>query len=321
MKKPKYLKDNDVVMFASPSNGIVEAKISNLEDSKEMFENHKLEVIEDLYVRSSNNGESAKAYLRAKELNKVLNDKSTSLIISVTGGDFLNEILDKIDFNAINENIKWFQGQSDTTLLLYVLTTKYDIQTIYSFNANTLSKASAKEFNNNLKILKGEEVIQNDFEYKIDSKNQIKSKWDFDNNVNVIGRIIGGCLSCLIDIIGTPYDNTINFIEKYENDGIIWYFDIDYMTNEEILRNIWHLEKCGWFKNTKCIIFGRVNEESYTGITLKDAIERGLNNKNIPVITNFDLGHSLPRITIVNGSLVNINCDGKNNFIKIIDED
>ena len=43
--------------------------------------------------------------------------------------------------------------------------------------------------------------------------------------MDVTGRLIGGCIDVLKDIIGTKYDGTLDFIEKYKDDGIIWYFD------------------------------------------------------------------------------------------------
>lgn len=317
---PKYLKNNDIIALIAPSNGIKENKLNDFEESIKLLQNSKFLTIEDINSRKSEKGESANAILRTCELNKFIVNEDISMLLSVTGGDFINEIIDKIDFENVSKNIKWFQGHSDITMLLYILTTKYDIQTIYSFNASALPKASELELKNNIEILKGQKIVQNDFGYKFEDGEKKESNWNFKHKVDITGRIIGGCLSCLLDLIGTTYDNTCNFIERYKSDGIIWYFDIDYMNNEDILRSVWHLSKCGWFKYTKCIIFGRVNEQSYTGITLEEAIERGLNNENINIVTNFDLGHSFPRVTIVNGSLINLVCDGKTNYIKLIDE-
>ena len=109
-------------------------------------------------------------------------------------------------------------------------------------------------------ILRGNNIVQNDFGYCIEDGVKKESCWISKCKVNITGRIIGGCLSCILDLVGTIYDDTLNFIQKYKNDGIIWYFDIDYMSNEDILRGIWHLSNCGWFKYTNCIIFGRTDD-------------------------------------------------------------
>lgn len=142
MITPKYLKENDIA-YSSLSNGIVkEEKCKKLQESKELLKEFK--IIDDKYVNKSYKGESAPARQRTKELKRLIKDDNVKAIISITGGNFLNEILDYSNLSLFKDNIKWVQGQSDSTILLYYLTTKFDIKTIYSFNANSLAKASNK---------------------------------------------------------------------------------------------------------------------------------------------------------------------------------
>ncbi len=86
------------------------------------------------------------------------------------------------------------------------------------------------------------------------------------------------------------------------------------MTNEDILRTMWQLRSAGWFKGCTGILFGRLsNEISYTGITLKDAINYSLSELNVPILINTDIGHTSPVFTIVNGSIVKIAKNKKDN--------
>lgn len=65
--------------------------------------------------------------------------------------------------------------------------------------------------------------------------------------------------------------------------------------------------KVGALENASGIMFGRLkNEVSYTGISLHEAISRAIKNENIPILTDVDLGHTNPRITIVNGAIANV---------------
>lgn len=319
MKKPNNLNGKDIVALSSMSNGIVkESKKEKLNNSIKRLQNNFI-VKADNYIFCSIKGESCNAKLRAVNLMNFFTDKNVRAIIAITGGDFLIETLDYLDFEKIKNNIKWVQGQSDITILLFILTTKYDIQTIYSFNANSLNDISFIEYNNNILILKGKRIIQNAFDYKVLEEGNKDDSWLFNRNINLTGRIIGGSLECIMDLVGTKYDNTLNFIEKYKKDKIIWYFDINYMTNETILRNLWHLNNMGWFKYTNCIIFGRTEEQSFTGITLKEAIERGINNEQINIVTNFDLGHTYPRVTIINGSIIKLVCNKDERMIEVLE--
>ena len=317
---PKCLKAGDTIAIASPFNGIVKgSKIRDLDEIIKWFQNKKLKIIEDKYTRKSVKGASSLASARAKELTKLIENKQIKLIVGVTGGDYLIELLDEVDLDCIIDNYKWVQGQSDMTILLYILTTKYNVMTIYFYNAASLKKASIEELSNNYKILSGNKIIQKDFKYKINELGEKESScWLSNCNINVTGIIIGGSLECLIDLLGTKYDCTHKFIEDHKEEGIIWYFDINCISNETIFRCLWHLRNAGWFKYAKCLIFGRTEEKSYTGITLDEVITRGLGKLNIPYIKNFDLGHSTPRIVIVNGSKVNLVCDEINHSIRFI---
>ena len=248
-------------------------------------------------------GQSAGACERANELNRAFLDSKLKGLIACSGGDYLIQILEYIDFNKIKENAKWVQGQSDITNLLYLLTTKYDIATIYSFNVKSFGDKNLplQMIENNISILKGTLPIQQEF-----SKSAVG--WTcITPFIPFKGRIIGGCLDSLKDLIGTKYDNTKEFINKYKNDDIVWYFDIAQMSNEDILRTMWQIKNAGWFKNCMGILIGRIeNEVSYTGISLEEAVSYYLAELKIPILLNVDLGHTDPVITIVNGSVVKI---------------
>ena len=318
---PKYLKENDLIAISSQSDGIIkEKKIKNLEESIALLKKRNYKVLEDAYTRKSIKGESAPAKKRKDELERLIKNPEVKLICSVTGGNYLVEVLDDLNLDDVRQNCKWFMGQSDTTILLFLLTTKYDIKTIYSYNAASLAQASKEELENNFKILQGKKIEQKDFHYYINHEQEKKeSSWQASSKINTTGRMIGGYLECLTDLIGTKYDTTLEFIEKYKEDGIIWYFDINYIGNETLLRSLWHLRNLGWFQYTKCILFGRGEETSYTGISLEEAIQRGIGDLDIPYITNCDFGHTSPRITIVNGAKVSVVCNNEEHVIKILD--
>lgn len=300
---PSKLRKNDVIRIISPSDGTNNNKISELDKAINYLKRNDFEVQEDKYVRCSINGASANYLDRAKELNKSFIDKESKALIACSGGNYLTEILNYVNFNKFINNIKWVQGHSDITNLLYYITTNYDIATIYSFNVRKFRNDFPKKMlENDIEYLRGNTPIQYEF-----------NKWECINTFNVIeGRIIGGCIECLKEIIGTKFDKTKKFLNKYKDEGIVWYFDVFNMTNEEILLTLLQFKNAGWFKYCKGILFGTLTEEkSYTGITLKDAINKHLNDLNIPILINVDFGHNDPKITIINGSIIKISNDKK----------
>lgn len=244
---PKKLEENDVIEIISPSNGIKGKEIKRYENAIENLENFGFKIVEDKYVRNSENGVSSSANDRSKELNKAIKDRNVKALIACSGGDYLIQILGLIKFNTIKNNVKWIQGQSDITPLLFYITTKFDIATIYSFNVKTYSNDSLPELmiKNNIDILKGKLPKQVEYGFKIDD-DKLEQSWEcITNEDDFNGRIIGGCLDSLKDIIGTKYDCVKKFIKKYGSDGIVWYFDAFEMTNEDILRTMWQLKNAG----------------------------------------------------------------------------
>lgn len=308
---PGKLEKGDLIKIISPSNGIIkEKKIKQLEDAKKYLVSKGYVVEEDKYVRNSIFGASSSDVDRALEFNKNMDDSSVKAMMACSGGDFLNQMLDYVKFNKIKNNVKWIQGQSDITSLLYYITTKYDIATIYNFNVKTYGDSSIPQemLDNSISLLENKNIVQREYGYQIKEENENIS-WKCINEFKPIkGRLIGGCLESLKDLIGTKYDCTKKFIEKYKDDGIVWYFDIYSMSNEDILRTMWQLKHLGWFKYTKGILFGRLYEEiNYTGISFENVVQYYLKDLNVPILINTDIGHTDPVMSLVNGAIVKIN--------------
>ena len=122
-------------------------------------------------------------------------------------------------------------------------------------------------------------------------------------NIKFEGRIIGGCIDVLTQIIGTKYDNTINFCNEYKNDGFIWYFDNAELSSMELYRRLYHIKEVEWLKNVKGILFGRrIADNIYKDFDYNVAIKKALGNLNVPIIYDVDIGHVMPQFTIINGS-------------------
>lgn len=309
---PESLKNGDTIKIISPSNGVKSKKIELYDKGINNLTNEGFNIIEDKYVRNSVNGVSSLAENRSKELNEAIINKDIKALIACSGGDYLIQVLNLIKFEELNRNVKWIQGQSDITPLLFYITTKYDIATIYNFNAKTFGDENIPKLmiENDINFLKGNVPVQSEYGFKLDGE-KITLPWKCITSDNMIsGRIIGGCLDSLKDIIGTKYDNVNNFINKYKEDGIVWYFDVAEMTNEDILRTMWQFKSAGWFNYCKGILFGRIeNEVTYTDTSLEDAIKYNLKELDIQIIINCDIGHTDPVITIINGSMVKVSKD------------
>lgn len=329
---PQFLNKNDTIGVTAPSDGVVEEiDINRLNNAIKKFEEKGHKIKETSNVRTSEKGKSAPSKVQAQELESLFEDKDIKCIICAGGGDFLLEMLSEVDFEIIKNNPKWLQGYSDPTGLLFAITTNLDIATIYADNFKGFGMEDwHKSLENNLKILGGNLIKQKNFD-KYESKRaervignegynlDTEVKWENINNneINITGRMIGGCIDILTELFGTRFDKTKEFIEKYKEDGIIWYLENCEMTSESIIRTLWKFKDNGWFECTKGIIFGRsALEKSCYDISFKEAVTRVLGDLNIPIIFNVDIGHVSPRMTIINGAITNIiSRDGKGEII------
>lgn len=330
---PEFLKPGDTIGITAPSDGIGDNVLKNvrLDSAKKQFEKRGFKVAETESVRRSVKGRSASAAKRAEEFMSLVLNPECKAVISACGGDFLFEILPYLDYGLIAENPTWFQGNSDPTGLCYTLTTIADVASIYSVNVQPFGmKPWDETLEDNFKILKGELSVQKNSEkyqngwqeltdgydiYKKDAKTLIKVLDNYSSrNVKIkeTGRLLGGCMDVLVQLVGTRFDKTAEFIEKYREDGIIWYLEIFSMTPELIAAYLWKFKEAGWFDTAKAFIFGRpamVNEE-YSVIGYEEAIESALKKLARPIIIGADIGHRQPVMTVINGALGHIECDG-----------
>lgn len=317
---PEFMKRDETVGICAPSAGIGESDFPEFNRSLLHLECEGYKIKETASVRSGLD-ESAPPEIRGAELNELIYDESVSSIICATGGDFLISMLPYVDFEALKSKPKWIQGYSDPTSLLYSVTTKYDIATIYGSNAGGFwMDRLHSSLSNNIKILKGDIPVQNSFMfYERDRSGRdggynldTRVRWECPNgDVSARGRLIGGCMDCLCDVIGTRFDGTSEFLDRYADDGIIWYFDIFAMKAESVHNTLFKMKDMGYFRGTTAFVFGRVCfPGSFTGMSYSDAALKILGDA--PVIFEADVGHVAPKMTLINGAMANLESyDGK----------
>ena len=133
MNYPENLKIGDTIGICAPSSGIVKPhKILRLEPAIEQLKLMGYNVIETASVRKDEKGRSASAQKRAQEFMELLENDEVKLIIFASGGDFLCEMIDYLDFDKIKTlKPKWLQGFSDITGISFLFNTLLDIPTMY----------------------------------------------------------------------------------------------------------------------------------------------------------------------------------------------
>ena len=322
---PEFLRKGSTIGVPAPSSGAYdEPHVNRYINSKRQLEEAGYKVILSKNINKSEKCRSASAEERAEEINTMFQSEDINFIMCAAGGEFLVEILPYIDFKKIADKPKYIQGFSDPTGLLFPITTKYDIATIYGNNFGEYgAETYDRSVSENLQIISGNLVAQDSYEmYEEESgetvtglegynfTNKVEWKILHGKNANFKGRIIGGCIDIITELAGTKYDGACRFIEKYKNDGIIWYFDNCELSKEELIRTLWKFNELGYFKYTKGIIFGRNGvETSSLGYTMEETLKDSTIGKlNIPIIYDADVSHKGPCLTIINGAITTVEC-------------
>lgn len=338
MKYPELLKKGDKIVLTALSCGVSKKDTERKERYLKAISNLKKEGFQvemQEHCLKQRLYRSAGAKIRGKKFNEAYLDKDTKLVLNVSGGSYQYETMPYINYKEIkNNDARWVQGYSDTTHITFLLTTLCDVASVYGnglseFGYHTLTESAI----NNLELLKGNNLVQHSYKKygKIKSEEDIFAVPQYEKDVQwkslrgekeieISGRLIGGCQDVINCLVGTKYDKVRSFLHKYKEDGIVWYLETFSSDPEKFASSLNQLKNAGYFKYCKGIVFGRpmfYNTE-WMDISYHATIKKVLGNLNIPIIYDADIGHVSPMITLINGSITTFKYkDGK---CKIITE-
>ena len=261
------------------------------------------------------------------ELNAMYQDAGNDILIACGGGEMMCEVVPFIDFGGVGRaKPKWYLGYSDNTNFTFTSATLADTAAVYGpcvgdFGMEPWHPALDDVWGLN----KGQK-----------SKFQNYDKWELDKNrelppttpyqlteptvmkvfgagegqeISFEGRLIGGCMDCLENLIGTPYDQVREFNERYASDGIIWFLEACELNVFSIRRTIWHMKSAGWFSHVKGFLIGRPGfyGEELIGLDQYHAFADLLAEYQVPILMDLDIGHHPPMIPMVSGGYARVN--------------
>ncbi|MCA0148248.1 LD-carboxypeptidase [Rossellomorea vietnamensis] len=313
------LKKHSTVGVTAPSSGVPHELHDSLKKAiaKMDEEGYSIECGETVWKQHK--AKSAPAHERAAELNKMLQDDSISLIIPPWGGELLIEVLDLIDYQQIKP--KWVLGYSDISALLLALTLKTGMATAHGTNLIDLrgeaTDSTTKQWENVLSTERGSSVTQF-------SSQKYQKEWNHEKpsphvfhlteptvwktvgggKVEMEGRVLGGCIDVIRNLIGTPYGDVASFREKHIiNEPIMWYFENFEINTADLRRTLVQMKLAGWLDHSAGLLFGRsAANTTVDGYTAEDVYHEIADELQIPVVYDIDCGHQPPQITFINGA-------------------
>jgi muramoyltetrapeptide carboxypeptidase len=237
-------------------------------------------------VNAGENIFNKKSYLagtdeeRVRDLTRAVLDPEVEAIICVRGGYGSGRLLPNIPFSDFSRNPKIFIGHSDVTFLHLGLISRAGWTTFHGPNLIDMILAPQKA-ESVLKALSGEAP----FEWVFDRTQVIRSG-------TARGRVLGGNLSCLAHLVGTPYmPDTAGALLLIEDRGEALY-RLDRMMN--------HLKLAGILARLGAILLGEFTdcaENSDICAMVMDLVRE----YDFPVVHSLPFGHGLRNEVIAFG--------------------
>lgn len=144
------------------------------------------------------------------------------------------------------------------------------------------------------------------------SRERVRMSEEPGTSVRMEGRLLGGCMDCLVNLTGTRYDRVKEFTERYQEDGILWFLESCDLNVMAIRRAVWQMKNAGWFSHVKGFLIGRplVFGQELMGLDQYHAVCDLLGEYGVPVIMDVDLGHLPPMMPLICGSYAAVTAEG-----------
>ena len=348
MKYPKFLRPGGTIGFVAPSCGCAtEPYRSGFLHAQEKWraQGFSLDLGPNCYadcgVGISNTPEKC-----GEELTEYYCSGGQDVLISCGGGELMCETLNHVDFDRIrNASPKWYMGYSDNTNMTFLLTTLCDTASIYGPCAASFGmEPPHRSLDDAMLLLQGRKLTVQGYDlwekeslkdedhplepYHLTERSVIRyilpdGRTNIGSlaaqasggavNIDFSGRLLGGCTDCLVNLLGTGFDQVTEFTERYRADGFIWFLEACDLNLMSIRRAMWQMDNAGWFQYCRGFLMGRprlgINAEEY-GIDEYQAAYEAIRKYNVPVLMDLDIGHLSPMIPLICGSMARVVSDG-----------
>jgi muramoyltetrapeptide carboxypeptidase len=301
--KPPALRSGDTVGIVAPASSIkrelLEAGCAALEQLgyKPFYFDSILD--HELYFAGS-------VDRRLRELEEMFVREEVRAIICARGGYGANYLLERLDHQKVRANPKIFVGYSDITTLLTYFT---DATGLITFHGPMVTKDFAVpdgvDFGSWSSAITG------------------ASTWDLDHDNgakplaagSTEGMLYGGCLSMLVESLGTPYE--------IHTEGTILFIEDIAAKPYQIDRMLMQLKLAGKLSAVRGVIFGEMVDclqHKNQGYTLEEVVLRIVGDLGIPVAYGLRSGHVSGRnVTLPIGVQASLTVSGSEVKIRILE--
>lgn len=330
MIKPKALKKGDKIGIITPSTPAPVKFKERYQRGLKSLNKLGYEIVEGSCSNQHQAYRSGNIKDRVNELNDLIYDNEIKAIISTIGGTNSNSLLPYIDYEYLMDNPKIIMGYSDVTALLLGIYAKTGLVTFYgpaivpSFGEYPEMLPKGVEYFKDV-VTKQKPApyildIPNEWtDEMLDWNTQTRAKkmylnegWTCLRKGKASGKLVGGNLNTMSGFLNTEYfpdlTGSILFIEDSFKD----------MAIEERLFSM--LKASGILDKISGLIVGKHEQfdDLNSLFTLDELLLEVIGDRDIPILTNVDIGHTFPSHVFPIG--ININLDANQGEITFMED-
>ncbi len=218
---------------------------------------------------------------RINSFNKLIHHRDVKAIWNIRGGYGSADIVDAVDWSALQKEPKWLIGFSDFTTFLSHAYQK-GIPSIHAAMPISFESTLKKDLSATFKVLQnGPQSLK------------LKKEYPF-----MRGTVIGGNLSVIYSIYGTPSLPTLKGSILLLEDLDEYHYHLD--------RMLLSLKRQGAFDGVKGVLLGQFSDihdhETAWGSDVNETLIRYFDELDIPVLKNMPFGHTKDQFPLVIGS-------------------
>jgi len=242
---------------------------------------------------------------RAADVNAMFADDGVAGIIALTGGSGCNRIVDKLDYDLIGRKPKFFGGFSDLTSLVNAIHRKTGLVTFHcpvagsEWNDYSVQNFRAVVMNAEAAVLRNPDVKpMDDLVIREERISTVRAG-------RAQGRLVGGNLTVLTSLAGTPYFPDCR--------GALLFL-------EDINEYIYRIDRClstlrlnGSLSQLAGVVLGRFTKcepgEGFGSLTLDEVFDDYFLPLNVPVYRGAAIGHIKRKLTVPVGAMAEMDAD------------
>lgn len=247
---------------------------------------------------------------RAEDLNRMFRDPRVNAIFCIRGGYGTPRLLPLLDYDAIRAHPKIFVGYSDITAVQLAMLQRTGLVT---FSGPMVASEMGKGIDpfteeNFWRMVTHPEPFG-------EMTRPAAGRYDLITRGSAAGPIIGGCLSLVVSLVGSPYfPETSGSIFCVEEIGEAPY---------RIDRMLAQLREAGILKNIAGFVLGQMNDcvptDNEPSQTLDDLMRDFIKPLKIPAIAGLDYGHVDVKHTLPFGVRAELSARGTQSKLKIVE--